>query len=133
MGWKLKTATDMSLRRHSFLKSLAFALQGIRRLLREERNARIHLAATMVVLFVSAALSISRADWLWIGLSITLVWLAELFNSAIERLTDLSSPDPHPLAGAAKDFAAGGVLVAALFSLFTAALVLFPYLQELVF
>jgi diacylglycerol kinase len=118
----------MSLRRHNFLKSLGFAWSGLRRLVKEERNARIHLVASLAVLIVCFFLPLSSSEWLWILLSISLVWMAELFNSAIERLTDLASPGLHPLAGAAKDFAAAAVLVAALFCLAIAALVLLPHL-----
>ena len=118
----------MSLRRHNFLKSLGFAWSGLRRLVKEERNARIHLVASLAVLIVCFFLPLSSSVWLWILLSISLVWMAELFNSAIERLTDLASPERHPLAGAAKDFAAAAVLFAALFCLAIAALVLLPHL-----
>jgi diacylglycerol kinase len=118
----------MSLRRHNFLKSLGFAWSGLRRLVKEERNARIHLVASLAVLIVCFFLPLSSSEWLWILLSISLVWMAELFNSAIERLTDLASPERHPLAGAAKDVAAAAVLVAALFCLAIAALVLVPHL-----
>lgn len=118
----------MSLRRHNFLKSLGFAWRGLQRLVKEERNARIHLAASIGVVLLASLLPLSRSEWLWLMLGIALVWMAELFNSAIERLTDLASPGLHPLAGAAKDFAAAAVLVAALFCLVIAALVLLPHL-----
>ena len=118
----------MSLRRHDFLKSLGFAWRGLERLAKEERNARIHLAASIGVVLVASLLPLNRNEWLWLLLGIAMVWMAELVNSAIERLTDLASPGLHPLAGAAKDFAAAAVLVAALFCLAIAALVLLPHL-----
>lgn len=121
----------MSLRRHSFLKSLGFAWSGLRRLVKQERNARIHLVASLAVLLACLLLPLSTAEWLWILLSLALVWMAELFNSAIERLTDLASPERHPLAGAAKDFAAAAVLITAFFSLAVAAFVLLPHLLKL--
>ena len=55
------------------------------------------------------------------------VWSAELVNTAIEALTDLASPAWHPLAGKAKDVAAGAVLLAALGALVVGALVFGPY------
>jgi diacylglycerol kinase len=120
----------MSLRRHSFLKSVGFAWSGLQRLVKEERNARIHLAASLAVLLTCLLLPLTPTDWLWILLSIVLVWMAELFNSAIERLTDLASPERHPLAGAAKDFAAAAVLVSAFFSVIIAAIILLPHLRN---
>ncbi len=123
----------MSLRRHSFLKSLGYAWSGLRRLVKEERNARIHLVASLAVLIVCFLLPLSSSEWLWILLSIALVWMAELFNSAIERLTDLASPERHPLAGAAKDFSAAAVLLCAVFSVCAAGFVLLPHLVKILF
>jgi diacylglycerol kinase (ATP) len=53
-------------------------------------------------------------EWCWMTLAIIGVWLAEALNTAIEFLTDLVSPEFHPLAGKAKDVAAGAVLIAAI-------------------
>ena len=51
-------------------------------------------------------------EWCAVLFAIALVWVAEALNTALERLTDLASPEFHPLAGKAKDMAAGAVLLA---------------------
>jgi diacylglycerol kinase len=65
------------------------------------------------VLVVGAFLRLPPFAWALVVVAIALVLVAELFNSALEAVVDLASPDDHPLAKQAKDIAAGAVLVAA--------------------
>ena len=58
-------------------------------------------------------LGLSASEWIWIVLAVGSVWTAEALNTAFEFLTDVASPDFHPLAEKAKDVAAGAVLIAA--------------------
>jgi diacylglycerol kinase len=103
-----------------FIKSIGHAIEGIITLVKSENNARIHLLATLLVILVCFYVNISASDWRWIILAITLVWICEAINSAIEALVDLASPALHPLAKRAKDIAAGAVLLATFFALFVA-------------
>ncbi len=96
------------------LKSFRYAIRGLRVLVHEEHNARVHLAASAGAVAVGAALRLSSAEWRWLVLAIALVWLAEAFNTAIEDLCDRICPDFDPAIGRIKDLAAGGVLVASL-------------------
>ena len=67
-------------------------------------------------------------EWCWITLAIGLVLLAEMFNTAIEYLTDLASPEIHPLAKKTKDVASGAVLIAALVAVVIGLLIFLPKL-----
>lgn len=107
-----------------FLKSVPFALKGLRALVSSENNARIHLLATLAVGVAGVVLQVSKTDWLWLLLAVTLVWVTEAFNTALEKLVNLVSPDYHPLAGQVKDLAAAAVLLAALYALVVAGVVL---------
>jgi diacylglycerol kinase len=78
----------------------------------EELSIRFLAAATMGTIALGAWLSITPLEWCAILLALGLVWAAEGLNTALERLTDLVSPGYHPLAGKAKDLAAGAVLLA---------------------
>jgi len=104
------------------------AWNGILTLWREEKNAKIHALSTIGVILVGNYLNFSAIDWLWITLAIAGVWTAELFNSALERLVDLASPEQHPLAKKAKDFAAGAVLVMSIWAVIVFLLVAIPNL-----
>jgi diacylglycerol kinase (ATP) len=103
----------MSLHPNTRVQSFRYAFRGIGEMLRTEFHARVHATATIVVVAVGLALGISYTEWLVITLSITSVWCAEGFNTAIESLCDVTSPDYHPKVERAKDIAAGAVLITA--------------------
>jgi diacylglycerol kinase len=95
------------------LPALRYALRGLGFML-EERNARLLVAATIAVVVAGFWGRLSGPEWCAAIAALALVWIAETLNSALERLTDLASPEYHPLAGKAKDIAAGAVLLAVL-------------------
>jgi diacylglycerol kinase len=113
------------------LRSFLFAFQGIRALVSEEHNFRVHLVAAALAIGLGAYLRISPADWRWIIGCIGLVLTAEAFNSAIERLTDLRQPDYDPKAGRIKDIAAGAVLLTAVTALVIGIIIFWPHLSAL--
>jgi diacylglycerol kinase len=93
-----------------------------------EPHARIHAIATIAVAACGGYFRISRSEWCLVVIAVSLVWTAEGFNTALERLCDAAVPDPHPMVQAAKDAAAAAVLIAALFSVVIGAIVFAPYL-----
>ena len=96
------------------LKSFKYAFQGIKDLLVSQPNARIHFLAMIIVIAAGLFFSLSFAEWALISITIAFVFSAEAFNTALEHLTDLVSPDQHPLAGKTKDVAAAAVLLMAI-------------------
>lgn len=111
---------------HKRIKSFLYAINGIIHLVRHEPHARFHLLATVAVVGAGFYFNVSANEWCTLCLSIGLVFSAEGFNTAIERLTDLASPEQHPLAGQAKDVAAGAVLLASIAALVVGIIVFFP-------
>lgn len=109
------------------VRSIRCALRGLRVMVASQHNAWVHAAATVLVLAASARFGLTRAEWCWVVLAIVSVWTAEALNTAFEFLTDVASPEFHPLAAKAKDVAAGAVLVAAAGSAVIGLLVLGPY------
>jgi len=109
------------------LASFIFAARGLRLLVRNEHNARLHLAASTVAVGAGLLLRISASDWRWITLSIALVWLAEAINTAIEDLCDHVTPQFHLVIGRVKDLAAGAVLVASAAAAVIGLLTFAPY------
>ena len=112
--------------RGRLLRSFGYAFRGIGILLRTQANARIHATATVLVMAAGFWFRISRGEWCAVTAAIGLVWTAEGLNTAIEAVVDLTSPEPHPLAGRAKDVAAGAVLCAAIAALVIGALIFGP-------
>lgn len=108
------------------IRSFGYAFRGIALLLLTQPNARIHLLATALVITAGWYFEVSATEWLILVLTMTIVWVAEGLNTAVEFLTDLTSPGFHPLAGRAKDVAAGAVLLAAIGAVVIAALIFGP-------
>jgi diacylglycerol kinase len=113
-------------RRHGIVKSFGFAFAGLWFLLRTQRNARIHVVVGAIACALAAWLGISRVEWAVLVFTIALVIILEGLNTAVEAAIDLASPDIHPLAKAAKDLAAGMVLVATIASVAVGLLILGP-------
>ena len=99
-------------------------------MVRSQHNAWLHAAATVVVVALGLGLGVSAADWCWLVLAMMAVWTAEALNTAFEFLTDVASPTFHPVAGKAKDVAAGAVLISAIGSAVIGLLVFGPYLRR---
>ncbi|RKP55223.1 diacylglycerol kinase family protein [Cohnella endophytica] len=112
------------------IHSFRCAIAGIYAALRGERHMQFHFAAAIAVVAAGFWLQVGREDWLWLSAAIAVVWVAELFNTAIERVVDMASPGMHPLAKAAKDTAAGAVLVTSLFAVIVGVIVLGPPLWD---
>jgi diacylglycerol kinase (ATP) len=106
------------------------ALRGLGVVVATQHNAWIHLAASLAVIALATWLGLSRADWCWLVVAITVVWAAEAGNTALERLADASVPEANALVRDAKDAAAGAVLVAALGAAAIGFLVLGPPLLD---
>lgn len=103
-----------------FIKSLKFAIKGIVHCINNERNMRIHTVATLYVLLFSRFFNFSPRDYAILALTICVVLMSEMFNTAIERMCDMSSNGYSLIIKIVKDIAAGAVLVSALTALFVA-------------
>lgn len=118
-------------RRTALLPRLRDAGRGLVRAYREEPNLRFHVFAGTCA--AVAACAVGLADWevAYLLVTVALVLLAELVNTAVERAVDLAAGTrPSALAGAAKEVAAGAVLLAALHAV-GAAVLLFAVRREL--
>ncbi len=98
----------------SFIAGFRYALQGIGLAVRQERNFRFHLAAAFYVYVFSLFYRFSGLEYMLITALVGGVLALELVNSAVERAVDNPRPENDRAAGAAKDLAAGAVLVFAL-------------------
>jgi len=112
----------------SRIRSFGYAAEGIRRFLRQEHNAWIHLAATVVVVAAGWWLKVSHTEAIALVLAIALVWVTEMFNTCLERAADLISQADHPEIKYIKDLAAGAVLVAAIAAVVIGSFIFIPKL-----
>jgi diacylglycerol kinase (ATP) len=109
--------------RSTLLESFNYAFQGLAHVFRHQRNMRVHVALAILVLLAALFFDLTRTELLAVLLAVTLVFMAELFNTAIESAIDMVTSSYDPKAKIAKDVAAGAVLVAAMNSLVVAYLV----------
>lgn len=112
------------------LGSFRFAAAGMVYLLRTQPNARVHFVAAVAVIALAAWLQVPTRSWAALLLAMALVLSLEAVNTAIEFAVDLACPERHPLAKAAKDCAAGAVLIASIFSAAIGLILLGPPLWE---
>lgn len=106
--------------------AFGYAFKGVYRLFRHEAHARIHLVAAAAVITAGFLFRISAMEWCIICLCIGGVFTAEGFNTAIEKLADRITTEKSPLIGAAKDIAAGAVLLMALATVVIAGIIFIP-------
>jgi diacylglycerol kinase len=108
------------------VESFRYAFAGWVFVLRTQRNAWVHAAASLAVFLLCLWLSLPGRDWAVIILTVAMVWAAEFINTALEAVVDLSTPGHHPLARVGKDVGAAAVLIAALAAVLIGLLILGP-------
>ena len=113
------------------IQSFSFALKGVATLFKTQANARIHLVAILLVTVAGFLLKVTTSEWCFIVIVFAMVLAAEAFNTAIEFVVDLTSPDYHPLAGKAKDVAAAAVLITAIGAAIVGIIIFLPKLLTL--
>ena len=111
------------------IKSFGYAFKGIYIATADQLNIKIHFLAVLIVTIAGIYFRITATEWCLVVICYGMVLTAELFNSAIENLVDLVSPDYHLLAGKVKDISAGAVLISAIC---TAVVSLFIFLKYII-
>jgi diacylglycerol kinase (ATP) len=98
-------------RPHSLIQSFNYAIEGVIHVLRRERNMRFHFALATVVLVLAFAYDVTKIELMALLIAISFVLLAEMINTAVEEMIDLTTKVYDPRAKIAKDVAAGAVLI----------------------
>lgn len=114
-----------------FSKSFKHALDGVKLILKEERNMRFHALFGLIPIVFGLFFQLARWEWILVITCIFLVIIIEFMNTIIETVVDMVTDyEYHPLAKKAKDIAAGAVLVTAIFTVVVAALIFIPKIIE---
>jgi diacylglycerol kinase (ATP) len=122
----MKSQEDFSIRAR--VRSFRFALEGIAAFFQSEHNAWLHFMATIAVFTLATLVGVTKTEWLALVFAIAFVWVAEIFNTCIERIMDFISDQRHKEIKLIKDLAAGAVLIAAITALVVGAVVFIPKL-----
>lgn len=108
------------------LKSFKYAFNGLKILIKEEPNARIHLLASLLVVTLSIVLEINLMEWVAVVFCIGFVLVAETFNTSLENISDFISPEKNEKIKKIKDLAAAAVLLSALTALTIGLIIFLP-------
>ncbi len=111
--------------------SIYYAWTGMKGFFRSEHNARIHLAITIAVLLASLLFQISSLEWCLVIVAIAIVWMAEIFNTAIEKAMDQVSMERRPGIQLVKDLSAAAVLFGAAAALVIGCIIFIPKISLL--
>jgi diacylglycerol kinase (ATP) len=110
------------------IRSFKYAFNGISDFFQNEHNALIHLFIAIVAIGLGIWLSISRSEWIIVIFLIGLVFMAELFNTAIEKLGDSITSEYRETIRKAKDLSAAAVLIAAIVAALIGLIIFIPRL-----
>ncbi|APC48227.1 diacylglycerol kinase [Virgibacillus halodenitrificans] len=108
-----------------------FAWNGLKEVTRTERNFRIHLFITALVLTIGFLVELNWLEWCIVIFAIGFVLVTEVTNSAIEKMIDYLNPAIHPSAKIIKDMAAGAVLIAAIIAALIGLIIFLPKIYTL--
>ncbi len=112
------------------VSSLSYALAGWLYMLRRQKNTRIQAIVSIVVMILALWLRISAQGFATLILAITMVWMAEFINAAVEAVVNLAAQELHPMAKVGKDVASAAVLLGVVASVLIGLLILGPPLLD---
>ena len=117
--------------KQNFIVALKNAFSGICLFINTERNGQVQISVAAIVILAGTYFDISCAEWVAIIGCIALVLSLEMFNSAMEKLSDMVEPNYHLTIKAIKDICAGAVLWSALISIIIGAIIFIPKIKML--
>lgn len=117
------------MKKKSLIGSFNYAVTGIITALQSEKHMRVHYLIALLVIVASLFFDFSKTEFLILLFAISLVIVAEMINTAIEKIIDMITLDYHPLARVVKDVAAGAVLIASMNALMVGYLLFFDRLN----
>ena len=120
-----------------FIRSFKYAIEGFLHCVKYERNFRVHLIVTTFVIVLAAILELSIYEILTLSVTIALVLICEMINTAIERTIDAirelderENPDIDKLRKIGKDVAAGAVFISSIFAVIVGIVIFLPKILE---
>ncbi|MEI6042173.1 MAG: diacylglycerol kinase family protein [bacterium] len=112
----------------SFYGSFGYAFKGIKHVFKNERNFRLHILSSVMVLFLAFYFKCDLIEFALLIISMTMVFVAEIINSTIEYTWNKLEPNHHPVVAVIKDSMAGAVLISAISALMIGIIVILRHL-----
>lgn len=109
------------------MKSFRYAVRGLAKVFQEEQNIRVQIILAIFVFSIACYFRVSRLEWVFLVSVIILVFLMEVVNSAIERISDIIKPRISTYVKEIKDIMAGAVLLASILAVIVGLIIFIPY------
>lgn len=106
------------------IDKFASAFEGFYAGLRYDRSILIQIVLALGSMVFFAILKISTIEWLFVLTAIFVVLVTEFLNSAIEDICDLLIQEYHLHVKEIKDIAAAAVLIAAVYAIVVAGVII---------
>ena len=116
-------------KKRTFLQSLNNAVEGFIYVVKSERNMRVHFLFGFLVLLFGIVIGVSRVEWMILCTIVTLVWVAEMINTAIEETLDMLAKSFHSSVRIIKDISAAVVMISALNALIVGFFIFSKYIS----
>ena len=117
------------IRKH--LNSYRYSIRGIWIAMLREYTMRIHITAMIVVITLNALLGVTSTEWIVSLMLVGSVMMAEIFNTAIEKLADRLTKEYDQSIADIKDLASGAVTLLGFFAVVCALIIYLPYCMNL--
>ena len=127
---KTRNKRKIKVKTKKLINSFKYAFVGIITSFRKERNMKIHFLIMLLVIIAGIWFKISEQEWFMCIIWFSAVIAGELFNTAIETTVNIAMPYRNPKAKAAKDIAAGAVLVLAIGAATTGLMIFIPKIMS---
>ncbi len=108
------------------VRSIRYAWEGVNAFFESQHNAIIHLYFTIFVMIAAIFFRASDTELIALVIVAGFVWAAEIFNTAIEKMMDMVSPEKHPKVKFIKDVAAAAVLISAITAIIVGLVIFIP-------
>lgn len=118
------------MQKRTLVDSFNAAIEGIVYTVKSQRNMRLHFLLAIAVILLAIFLNVNKVEVIILVVAISSVLVAEMFNTAVEKIIDLITPDFHQLAQVVKDIAAGCVLLTAVSSVVIGYLIFSEFLMD---
>lgn len=115
------------------INSFKYAIEGFISSFKTERNMKLHVLAMILVIILGLIFKLTKIEWFICIILIALIISAELFNTAIETIVDMISPEKNDKAKLAKDISAAAVLALAIAALIIGLIIFIPHIVEFIY
>ena len=116
--------------KRNWLQKFGHAFHGVWLGIRGERSFAVHILAGLLVVLAAAVLQVDRIEWCLLLLCITIVFTAEMFNSALERLAKAVDRSENPNIAESLDIGSAAVLMASIGASVIGAVIFFIRMAE---